>query len=486
MKIINYKKNLKLNLKNKKMTDIKFSKENFIPFIKSSFTVKYEKKSTLGQGAFGVVYKVKNKITNQKYACKKIPKFNIKSKEEYEKLKSEITLLSKLDHPNISKIYEAYEDETSIYIIMEYCKGGELYKKMINLLEKGELLTEEAIAIIFKQVISVISYCHNHNICHRDIKPENILLIDDTLDFNNNIKVIDFGLSIYFKNGVNQKMNNSIGTIYYASPEVIDGNYSEKCDIWSCGILLYSLLVGTVPFKGRNRKEIINKIKEMKIPFTEEFNDISNEAKDLIKKMLVKENERISADDILKHPWFKIALKEKNDKQILKLNLNNLNNYVHMNKFEKMIRMYIASRLSHEEIKNMKNIFKEFDTNNNGTISIEELKEGLKKINKGNIENIDIEKMFSEIDTDKNGEISYTELLSSILDDSVFFQKDKLNEAFLALDKDNSGIISKEDLLNILKQDKEVDNSVIDLIKQLDSDKDGGINYNEFLNLIKK
>ncbi len=468
------------------MIDIKFSKENFIPFIKSSYTVKYEKKSTIGQGSFGIVYKVKNKITKQKYACKKIPKFNIKTKEEYETLQKEITLLSKLDHPNISKIYEAYEDETSIYIIMEYCKGGELYKKMINLLEKGELLTEESIAIIFKQLISVISYCHNHNICHRDIKPENILLIDDTNDFNNNIKVIDFGLSIYFKNGINQKMNNSVGTIYYASPEVIEGNYNEKCDIWSCGVLLYSLLVGTVPFKGRNHKEIICKIKEMKIPFTEEFNDISNEAKDLIKKMLVKEDERISANDILKHPWFKITLKENNDKQILKLNINNLINYVHTNKFEKMIRMFIATRLSHEEIKDMKKIFQDFDTDNNGTISIDEFKEGLKKINKGNIENIDIEKMFSEIDTDKNREISYTELLSSILDDRVFLQKDKLNEAFLALDNDNSGIISKENLLNILKQNNEYDDSIIDLIKQLDSDKDGGISYNEFLNLIKK
>ena len=293
------------------MLDIKFSKENFIPFIKSPYTIKYEKKSTLGQGAFGIVYKVKNKITKQKYACKKIPKFNIKSKEDFEKLQKEITLLSKLDHPNIAKIYEAYEDETSIYIIMEYCKGGELYKKMINLLEKGELLTEESIAIILQQVISVISYCHSQNICHRDIKPENILLINDSNDFNNNIKVIDFGLSIYFKNGINQKMKNSVGTIFYAAPEVIEGNYNEKCDIWSCGILLYSLLVGTVPFNGRNHKEIANKIKEMKIPFTEEFNDISNEAKDLIKKMLVKEDERISADDVLKHPWFKITLKKK-------------------------------------------------------------------------------------------------------------------------------------------------------------------------------
>ena len=468
------------------MLDIKFSKENFIPFIKSPYTIKYEKKSTLGQGAFGIVYKVKNKITKQKYACKKIPKFNIKSKEDFEKLQKEITLLSKLDHPNIAKIYEAYEDETSIYIIMEYCKGGELYKKMINLLEKGELLTEESIAIILQQVISVISYCHSQNICHRDIKPENILLINDSNDFNNNIKVIDFGLSIYFKNGINQKMKNSVGTIFYAAPEVIEGNYNEKCDIWSCGILLYSLLVGTLPFNGRNHKEIANKIKEMKIPFTEEFNDISNEAKDLIKKMLVKEDERISADDVLKHPWFKITLKKKNDIILNSNNLmNNLNNYVHMNKFEKMIRMYIVTRLSHDEIKNMKKIFKDFDTDNNGNISIEEFKEGLKKLNNGNIENIDIEKMFSEIDTDKTGVISYTELLSSILDDKVFLQKDKLNEAFLALDSDNSGVISKEDLLNILKNDKEYDNSVIDLIKQLDSDKDGGIDYEDFLNFIK-
>ena len=149
------------------MTEIKFNKENFIFSEKGSYTKKYERGELIGKGGFGSVFIVKNKTTNVELACKKIAKYKIESKEDLQTLYKEISLLSKLDHPNISKIYEVYEDEDAVYIIMEYCKGGELYKKIIELLNKGELLTEEAIAQIFHQIMSVIAYCHNHGICHR-------------------------------------------------------------------------------------------------------------------------------------------------------------------------------------------------------------------------------------------------------------------------------------------------------------------------------
>ena len=265
--------------------------------------------------------------------------------------------------------------------------------------------------------MSVIAYCHNHGICHRDIKPENVLFIEKNNDkFENNIKIIDFGLSVYFKGGENKKMKSSVGTIYYAAPEVIDGNYNEKCDVWSCGILLYTLLIGNLPFDGRNQKDIAKKIKQMNVPYTEDFNYISKEAKDLIQKMLCKESDRISAQEVLNHPWFNVTLEKKNENKFLNLKIDNFINYVNKNKFQKMIIMYIASRLTHEEIQNMKKIFKDFDSDNNGSISLDEFKDGLLKLNNENKDKIDINKIFNEIDTDKNGEISYTELLASILD----------------------------------------------------------------------
>ena len=468
------------------MTEIKFNKENFIFSEKGSYTKKYERGELIGKGGFGSVFIVKNKTTNVELACKKIAKYKIESKEDLQTLYKEISLLSKLDHPNISKIYEAYEDEDAVYIIMEYCKGGELYKKIIELLNKGELLTEEAIAQIFHQIMSVIAYCHNHGICHRDIKPENVLFIEKNNDkFENNIKIIDFGLSVYFKGGENKKMKSSVGTIYYAAPEVIDGNYNEKCDIWSCGILLYTLLIGNLPFDGRNQKDIAKKIKQMNVPYTEDFNYISKEAKDLIQKMLCKESDRISAQEVLNHPWFNVTLEKKNENKFLNLKIDNFINYVNKNKFQKMIIMYIASRLTHEEIQNMKKIFKDFDSDNNGSISLDEFKDGLLKLNNENKDKIDINKIFNEIDTDKNGEISYTELLASILDQNKLFQKKKLYDAFIALDKDGTGKINKGDLIKILKEEEKSSDSIIQLINQLDKDKDGGIDFREFLSLME-
>ena len=280
-------------------------------------------------------------------------------------------------------------------------------------------------------------------------------------------------------------MKSSVGTIYYAAPEVIDGNYNEKCDIWSCGILLYTLLIGNLPFDGRNQKDIAKKIKQMNVPYTEDFNYISKEAKDLIQKMLCKESDRISAQEVLNHPWFNVTLEKKNENKFLNLKIDNFINYVNKNKFQKMIIMYIASRLTHEEIQNMKKIFKDFDSDNNGSISLDEFKDGLLKLNNENKDKIDINTIFNEIDTDKNGEISYTELLASILDQNKLFQKKKLYDAFIALDKDGTGKINKGDLIKILKEEEKSSDSIIQLINQLDKDKDGGIDFREFLSLME-
>ena len=177
--------------------------------------------------------------------------------------------------------------------------------------------------------------------------------------------------------------------------------------------------------------------------------------------------------------------KKKNENKFLNLKIDNFINYVNKNKFQKMIIMYIASRLTHEEIQNMKKIFKDFDSDNNGSISLDEFKDGLLKLNNENKDKIDINKIFNEIDTDKNGEISYTELLASILDQNKMFQKKKLYDAFIALDKDGTGKINKGDLIKILKEEEKSSDSIIQLINQLDKDKDGGIDFREFLSLME-
>lgn len=175
-----------------------------------------------------------------------------------------MNILTMIDHPNIIKLYEIYEDIKYFYLIMELCVGGELFDRIIARVDTHNMFTEREAAIIFKQLMGAISYCHTQSICHRDLKPENLLLLNKSE--TSPIKVIDFGLSKIFNPGF-KKMKTKVGTAYYVSPEVLEGDYDEKCDIWSCGVILYILLTGDPPFNGRSDQEIYTKIQSRKFHF---------------------------------------------------------------------------------------------------------------------------------------------------------------------------------------------------------------------------
>ena len=164
----------------------------------------------------------------------------------------ELKILRKLDHPNILKVYDLFQDENYFYLITEYCSGGELFDKI----KKSSNISEKIAADYIKQLLSVLVHMHQHKIVHRDLKPENLLLEHDSK--NSPIKVIDFGTCRHFEQN---KMQEMISSPFYIAPEVLDGNYDEKCDVGSFGIVLYILLCGYPPFTGNNEKEIIEKIR---------------------------------------------------------------------------------------------------------------------------------------------------------------------------------------------------------------------------------
>ena len=213
---------------------IKFARENFVGKVSGSLLDYYEVVKQLGKGGYGKVYEVKNKKTGEIRACKHLSKLNIKN---LEKFRREIEILKKMDHPNIIKLFEVFESDRSIYLIMEECKGGEIFDKIIEHIQNKEMYSEKDAADIIQQVMSCIRYCHNHNICHRDLKPENILYLYNGSVNDNRIKIIDFGLS-----QEKDKLVSKVGTAYYVSPEILKGKYTELCDIWSAGVILYILL----------------------------------------------------------------------------------------------------------------------------------------------------------------------------------------------------------------------------------------------------
>lgn len=179
--------------------------------------------------------------------------------EEKNMLYNEINNLKDIDHPNIVKMFEFFEDSKKFYIITDLSKGGELFDEIVR---RGKFSEKDA-AMLVKQILSCINYCHGINIVHRDLKPENILLEENKeLD---QIKIIDFGTSKIFTK--KQILNEKIGTAYYVAPEVISRHYNEKCDVWSIGVITYVLIAGVPPFNGANDQEIIKKVKSGKFRF---------------------------------------------------------------------------------------------------------------------------------------------------------------------------------------------------------------------------
>ena len=457
---------------------IKFAKENFVGEVKGKLLDFYDVVKQLGKGGYGKVYEVKNKKTGELRACKHLSKLNIKN---LDKFRREIEILKKMDHPNIIRIYEVYESERSLYIVMEECKGGEIFDRIIEHIQNKQMYSEKDAAIIFQQVMSCIQYCHNQNICHRDLKPENILYLNAGSEKNNRIKIIDFGLS-----QASDRLKTKVGTAYYVSPEILKGNYTQLCDIWSAGVILYILLSGDPPFNGANDSAIYNKIAEMRYTFPEsKWKNVSNDAKDLICHMLVPEKERFNAEQVLAHKWFQNA----NEAPLSEIEFNAHNlfmNFVNGSMIKKMGLMFIATRLDENEINNLKKVFSAFDTGKDGQISYEEFKQGLMGLKSNKIKEEDVKSLFDKIDVDKNGKIDYTEFIAATIDEANYNKKERLLEAFDSFDKDGSGQISKGELLETLNAAKCQEKEIEKFIKAVDQDGNGKISREEFMKLMEK
>ncbi|PWA49777.1 protein kinase, ATP binding site [Artemisia annua] len=260
---------------------------------------RYELGKLLGHGNFAKVYRGRNLETGMSVAIKVIDKKKIMKVGMMNHIKREISVMRLIKHPNVVQLHEVMASKTKIYFVLEYAKGGELFDKVA----KGKL-KEEVVKKYFKQLISAISFCHSRGVYHRDLKPENLLLDDE-----GNLKVSDFGLSALAETKRQDGLlHTSCGTPAYVAPEVIDqqGYDGEKADIWSCGVVLFVLLAGFLPFHDSNLMEMYRKIARAEFKFPKSF---PIEAKSLVAKILDPNPiTRISVASILEHSWFKTGL----------------------------------------------------------------------------------------------------------------------------------------------------------------------------------
>ncbi|CAM4592618.1 unnamed protein product, partial [Lepidochelys kempii] len=249
----------------------------------------------LGGGRFGQVHKCEEKATGLKLAAKIIKARGAKEKEE---VKNEINVMNQLNHVNLIQLYDAFESKNDIVLVMEYVDGGELFDRIID---DNYSLTEMDTILFTKQICQGIQYMHQMYILHLDLKPENILCVNRAAY---QIKIIDFGLARRYK--PREKLKVNFGTPEFLAPEVVNYDFvSFPTDMWSVGVIAYMLLSGLSPFLGDDDNETLNNILACSWDFeNEEFQDVSEEAKDFLSKLLIKEKRgRLSATQSLKHPW---------------------------------------------------------------------------------------------------------------------------------------------------------------------------------------
>lgn len=253
----------------------------------------YHFEQTIGRGNFGKVKLARLRPTNEQYAVKILNKGQIERKNEMHLVQRELKIIKHFNHLNVIYVHEIIEDDINYFIIMDYCENGELFDYIV----KKKRLGEEEASVFFYQLINGIEYIHSKNIVHRDLKPENLLLTK-----NKTLKIIDFGLSTFCneENGLSTKC----GSPSYAAPEIIQKNKYDgfKTDIWCCGIILYAMLCGFLPFEGESNKELFKNIIECKIEFP---HYLSKLGEGMIREMLnTNPNKRIQIKDIKTSPFY--------------------------------------------------------------------------------------------------------------------------------------------------------------------------------------
>ncbi|CAN1833541.1 Calcium-dependent protein kinase 24 [Linum perenne] len=407
---------------------------------------KYSLERELGRGEFGITYECVDKETGEKYACKTISKAKLRTEIDVEDVRREVEIMRHLpEHPNIVKFKEAYEDKEKIYLVMELCEGGELFDRIVA---KGHY-TERAAAMVTKTILEVVKVCNEQGVIHRDLKPENFLFADTSE--HSQLKAIDFGLSIFFETG--QRFNEIVGSPYYMAPEVLRRNYGPEIDVWSTGVILYILLCGVPPFWAETEEGIAQAIIRGHLDFSRDpWPKVSKEAKSLVKTMLDQNPySRLTIQEVLEHPWIQNA----NEAPNVSLGENvrtRIKQFSIMNKFKKRVLRVVAENLPDEQVNHIRQLFQTMDTDKNGDVSFEELKDGL--LNNGHtLPDLEIKMLMDAADFDGNGTLSWDEFIVMSIHLSKIANDDNLARAFSFFDKNKTGYIEIDELKDAMIED---------------------------------
>lgn len=453
-------------------------------FNNENITDIYVIKDTLGAGFFGTVKLAHLKDNpNQVFAVKSIDKLKF-SDDNIQTLENEIKTLSSVDHPNIVRYYETYNDERFFHIVTEYLSGGDLLEGMA----RKKNYTEKDIAQVINKILNGICHIHSLGIVHRDLKPENIIF--ENQSETSDIKIIDFGVSRkFFKN--NEELNSIVGTPYYVAPEVLDGKYDKKVDIWSIGIIMYVLMTGKPPFNAQSKNELFEKIKnqDLPLPKSRNKNHFSENSVDLLSKLTNKNpKERYSANDALKHPWFEI-LKTENKEYISKEILENLKNFVLPNMFQRSLIKLIVKKLKTEQLEKLKKAFEILDKDNTGYIDSDKLELAF--------HNLDLpvaKEEISEIMKNCNlnyglsNRVNYTSFITAAINKKELFDNEILWDFFNSFGPNENKLICMDNIIKGFNRTGKIkpEKDIIKMFEEIGVSKDTLIDFDKFKQILSK
>lgn len=437
-------------------------------------------KKKKGEGSYGAVYAAKNKTSGAAVAVKSMAKSAVKN---LEKLKQETTLMRMMDHPNIVKLFESFEDFRNIYLVMELCLGGELFERIV---EAGHFKEVDA-AMLMNQMFQVIHYMHENKVVHRDLKPENFLFSTKEPIKKSTLKIIDFGLSKKFEDG--QVLSTKAGTPYYVSPQVLAGKYDKACDLWSSGVIMFVLLCGYPPFHGDTDQVVLSKVRAGHFCFkASDWKGISDDAKNLVRMLLkIDPRERITAQQAMNHAWVTRKAPQAADVCVPLNMVENLRSFRSHNRLKKAALHLIAHQMNEKSIKKLRQSFLALDEDHDGLLTASEMKKGLQKSLSETPS--DLQEILEQIDTSGDGVIDYTEFIAATLEKKTYVQEDICWSAFRFFDRDGNGKISRSEIAQVLN-DGEVSqfmdaNVIAEFMKEFDTNGDGEIDFAEFMDMMR-
>jgi len=427
----------------------------------------------LGTGYNGVVHLASRAGANegQRFAVKAF-KFCKVAAEKRAQLQSEVGIFLCMDHPQIARLYDVYETDAYLYLVMECLEGGELFDRV----QERTTFTERDAADAINQMLLALNYIHSHGIVHRDVKLENFLFDSRT---SNHLKLIDFGFSKMWDPNI--KMHVSCGTLAYVAPEVLQKNYTSQCDLWSLGVIAFVLLSGYMPFSGNEEVQTERICAGKYVMKPDRWSAISLEAKSFTKALLeVDPDKRMSASGALSHAW--LQQRHASHTEVDVGVVDALRQFGQASKFRRCCMEMMALSLSNKERAKVENYFMIMDESKQGTITLAELRKVL--MDKFHISNEETLAIFNAMDSNHNEEIHYSDFLAAMVSTRISIHDDLLKATFNKFDVDGSGYITPDNLREVLGETYEGDD-VEKLMEEADFLHDGRISYPEFVSYLR-